>query len=266
MLTFIPIKSSMPSIMVGQQTLTTSQTFIVPEGVDNLSAVAVGAGGTRGTNYVFGWPSVTYYAGAGGGGALCWGNELPVVPGDQLVVTIGALGSEVDTTIALNGTVIMRAGAGKKGGNGNSANGGTATRAGGKGGAHTSTLPTGKWGGGKGSDGSGGSTTAKSPPSAGAAGGYAGTGGYANGDTGGSRGTGGAGGSNKGTMGGGVGLQGQSNDGVGSTSGWSALSNGSAPGPFFGGGEGAGGAVRFIWGKGRAFPNTKTADMTEEAA
>ena len=266
MLTFIPIKSSMPSILVGQQTLTKSQTFIVPDGVDTLSAVAVGAGGARGANYVFGWPSVTYYAGAGGGGALCWGNELPVTPGDQLIVTIGGLGSEIDTTITFNGVVLIRAGAGKKGGNGNSANGGTATRQGGRGGTFTSTLPAGKWGGGNGGDGANGSTGSSGSPSAGGAGGYAGRGGSGNGDVGGSKGTGGGGGSNKGTLAGGVGLQGQSNDGIGSTTGWSAQSNGSAPGPFYGGGDAAGGAVRFIWGKGRAFPKTNTADATEASA
>jgi len=265
MLTLIPVKSSMPSTVVGQQTLTSSQTFTVPDGAENLCVVAVGSGGNRGTNYVFGFPSVTYFAGAGGGGALCWANALPVNPGDTIEVTIGARGSQTDTTIAVNGTVILRAGAGKNGGNGNSANGGTATRTGGKGGLFSSTLPAGSWGGGAGADGSGGMTSGSAPPSAGGAGGYSGKGGFSNGSVGGSSGSGGGGGSNKGSASGGVGLQGEGASGQGSFTGYSTLSNGSPPGPFFGGAEVHGGAVRFIWGKGRAFPKTRTADITEVA-
>jgi len=265
MLTLIPVKSSMPSTVVGQQTLTSSQTFTVPDGAENLCVVAVGSGGTRGANYVFGFPSVTYFAGAGGGGALCWANSLPVNPGDTIEVKIGTLGSQTDTTIAVNGTVILRAGAGKNGGNGNSANGGTPQRTGGAGGTFTSTLPAGTWGGGKGAAGSNGMTSGSAPPSAGGAGGYAGDGGFANGSVGGGVGAGGGGGSNKGSASGGVGLQGQGTNGQGSFTGYSAQANGSPPGPFFGGAEAQGGAVRFIWGKGRAFPKTRTADITEAA-
>src|SRR5690606_17246111 len=78
---------------------TTAGTFswTVPDGVYEVSAVAVGGGGggssagfARGT-------------GGGGGGGLVWANKVPVVPGQVLTIGVG-MGGFVETAVGVGGT------------------------------------------------------------------------------------------------------------------------------------------------------------------
>jgi hypothetical protein len=73
------------SITRGNSVYTTpgSYSFIVPAGVTQISAVAVGGGG--GGNYA--WSNS-----GGGGGALAWANNIPVNPGQVIPVVVGAGG------------------------------------------------------------------------------------------------------------------------------------------------------------------------------
>lgn len=268
MLAFIP--KGAPKVNQGSQgqiALTTSQTFIVPANVKNICVVAVGAGGQGGANVSFGWPAAYIWGGSGGGGALCWANELPVEPGDTITVNIGTLGSQVDTTIVHNGIVLVRAAAGRNGTDATY----TPSAAGkaGMGGNFSVHSSIKKFGGGKGGNGSDGSFdfAATSARGGGAgAGGYSGSGGSAQGGKyQGFTGAGGGGGGGCSSPGGGVGLTGQGANGAGATSVGTYGGNGSLPLPCYGGGHQHAGAVRFIWGPKRAFPSTLTKDQTVEA-
>ena len=259
----------------GQQAYTTAGTYcwVAPANVKKVSTVAVGAGG-------------------GAGGALTYGNNLAVVPGNSYSLTVGAAAGNVFLGDGgLSKSCISGAG---------TANGGGTVLGG------TSSGGTGGGNGGNGGGNSGGG---------GGAGGYAGNGGAGGSTNGyngfvGSGGGGGGGGVGynlcyteyKAGGGGGVGILGQSTNGAGGVGGSSSNgcgggggSSGAAGGTStiytsagnggaYGGGGGIGtfafgyyccffhcfiqypgtgavGAVRIIWpGCARSFPSTRTAN------
>lgn len=273
-------------------TATSSSTFswVVPSRVTTICAVCVGGGGAGGRT------TGNFPSGGGGGGGLAWRNDIPVTPGETLSVTAGVGGyydvpsasaDGGDSGIQRGSTVLV----GASGGEGASPGQPSGRGLGG------SSLSA-QWGGG---DGGGwlypsGQTTAGSG-GGGGAGGYSGDGGrggYFDGfvataaDSNSGAGGGGFGGQNSAGGGGGVGLLGKGSDGSVGTSPNSvgggggsggqdglttATSNNKtqATGGLYGGGgfgrpsgnPGAGGqgAVRIIWGPGRAFPSTNTADV-----
>lgn len=214
------------SVRPGQATFTTPGSFkwTCPPGVRKVSVVCVGGGGGLS---------------GGGGGGLGWKNNIPVVPGQQYDVAVGAseLGQAGGNSFFISLSVVAGRGAGVVGG--------TFVGDGG-----------GNGGNGAGSNGGGGG-----------AGGYAGNGGSANGGVG--AGGGGAAGATR-QGGGGVGLKGQGTSGATAGQGGSGGQDGtSTNGGLYGGGasgntsayQGGTGAVRIIWGLGRAFPSTKTGDV-----
>ena len=234
----------------GQAEFTTPGTYswTAPAGVTSVSVVAIGPGAKN----------------AGGGGGLTWANGLSVTPGQSYTVVVDAgnyvgSGSTTSNRSSFNGTACVALGGGS-GGGGGGAGGlaiyavGAATYGGGSGGA---------WGGG--------------------AGGYAGNGGvgYGNGNTAnaGANGSGGGGGGGGNQLltsnggGGGTGIYGQGSDGTYPGGGGSggATSILTVAGKYGGGGAssngtGAAGAVRIIWGSGRSFPSTNTADVSTSTA
>ena len=278
------------SVATSQAQYTSSGTFswTAPAGVYEVSVVAVGGGGggARGNNAA---------TGAGGGG-LGWKNNIPVTPGQSYTVVVGA-GGNIGTNVGGNGgdswfitsnTVRGGGGAGalansssnRAGGNFVGDGGGV----GGIGAGRRNTSSAGGGGGAGGYTGAGGRGGGISGNSGAGAGGGGGGGGY-----GGSGDTAGAGGgvgifgagasglrgadSNTDAAGGQGGSGGTSASRYGTSSG-SNLYNSSSksfPGGFGGGASasdntgsesapGGGGAVRIIWGAGRRFPSTRTAD------
>ena len=265
-----------------------THTWVCPAGVTSICVVAVGSGGTGG----YQWSS-----GGGGGGGLGWKNNIPVTPGQSYTVQVGASGPTL-TTNATNAdamgnnsyfdseSVVCGFGAGRGGtdstGSGN----------GGYGGGYTGD------GGGRGGNGG---YQGSWNYAGGGAGGYSGKGGdggvnSSNGQAG-QGGGGGAGGwysSTWGTpAGGGVGLLGEgasggtvSQTGQGGRGGSGgadghpgepltngSISNGDITGGNYGGGGGGSGtsagggpggqgAVRIIYGPGRAYPSTDTGGVS----
>jgi hypothetical protein len=250
-------------------------TWVAPVGVSSVSVVAVGGGGGA-TSYAYcGIPG-------GSGGGLGYKNNISVTAGNSYTVVAGAApigGSGGDSYF--NSTCIVRGGGGFAQ---CTTNAGTYTGDGGGnggvGGAGYSGGPSDKKGGG-----------------GGGAGGYSGTGGsggVANPSANGTAGSGGGGGGGgagsswfSGAGGGGVSLYGSGPSGAGAGQnvgggGGSGGANGGNPGPNnagiggdYGGGSGGGqpnlavpfqrggnGAVRIIWGTGRSFPSTNTANTT----
>lgn len=238
-----------PAGPVGQQIFVEETgVFIVPDGVHAISAVAVGVGGIYG------------YQSGGAGGDLRWRNNILVTPGESLTITTSGpnpkyVSSKIVRTAT--GEVLLLA----KGGST----------------ADTSTpinLPNGIGGGNGGP---------QYDACGGGAGGYSG-----NGATGGGSnaplGSGGGGSTNQynyngnyyGGGGGGVGLLGRGADGTIYAGGSGGVSGSQTTGGNYGGGAGgvpagtagspsgkAGrGAARIIWGAGRAFPTTKTGNVT----
>lgn len=266
------IYSSLPT---GQHTqvATGQRSWVVPEGVTELSAVTVGAG--QGADGV---PRGR----AGDGGALRWRNRIPVTPGETLTLEVGTGGRNStdpqtrqggNTTIYRGDTVILRAAGG---GNVGSTNINGTTVGGGDGGRGALGGEHGPGGGG----GAGGYT------------GHGGVGGNAlvearDGDGG------GAGGGNyyatpandshHATAGGGVGLEGQGEDGKAAVRGEAMTGGGGGSkgangdwitaGAYGGGGRGqssnvtfgsvngANGAIRLIWGPSRTYPSTRTQNL-----
>ena len=246
----------------GQQVFTSSGTFTVPAGVTSICAVAVGRGKDGAVGDGMGTP------GRGGeGGTLSYTNAISVTPGESLTVTIATStsASTGETTLKRSSTVLLAARAG--GQTSGQANVGTAFAGG------TAPAPAGGYGSGGG--GAGGYSAA------GGDGGSAGSAGAA-----GSGGSGGGGGSAPSAVsggGGGVGLLGAGSNGTaggamgggggagsGGSSGASGGSGG-AGGNYGGGGGGGGissaggsggsGAIRILWGAGRSYPSTNTADV-----
>lgn len=105
----------------GGQTFTSSGSFVVPNNTGFISAVAIGAGGGGGAG------SLPYNGSGGAGGALVYGNNIPVVPGETLTVTVGLGGASATnggySEISRSGTVLMRANGGVGGSIGTSVQG-----------------------------------------------------------------------------------------------------------------------------------------------
>lgn len=261
----------------GQEVFTTSGSFIVPIDVTSVSAVVVAAGGGGG-----GSGDTDETGGGGGGGGLAYAT-FAVTPGETLTVTVGTGGSgggADDNGGAGSASSIARSGTPLVAANGGS--GGTHRGAGGAGGAVTTGT-----GGTGGVGGAGSNRASNNAGGGGGAGGYSGNGGSggsaastgsATAGSGGGGGGGGGGTNNSTRGGGGVGILGEGVSGARgaanvSGSGGSGGSVGTNTGGSYGGGgrgaagaevsgsAGAPGAARIIWGTGRAYPSTSTADV-----
>jgi hypothetical protein len=245
-------------IPAGQQAYTTAGTYswTCPYGVTAVSVVCVGGGASGYWNNR-----------SGGGGGLGWKNNIAVVPGNTYTVVVGAAGptgSSANTQGAGDSYFISTLTV--KGGGGSPLSSGT------NGGTYV--------GDGGGNGGSGGNA-------GGGAGGYSGNGGTTA-TSGSGGGAGGGGFYDNGSYrlnygGGGVGILGEGASGAGGDAfagsttlakakGGSGGADSNQSGGLYGGGggysdtinidySGAGGAVRIIWGAGRAFPSTNTGDL-----
>lgn len=265
-----------------QQEFTTigTHSFVVPDGVTQISAVTVGGGG--------GGIRSTSGGTGGGGGDLRYSANISVTPGEVLTITVGSGGNNGTSPTAGGESSIFRDSTRLL-----SAAGGGAGRAG-----NTTGTKNGTSSGTGGNGGTSAATNASTASGGGGAGGYSGNGGNAGVTAAGSAGSGGGGGGGGGGgspstgvyggMGGGVGIYGAGSNGSGGTYNISAyggpggggsggesgdtLPVGTADGGRYGGGGGglnhtsdyAGngrqGAVRIIWGTGREYPSTNTAD------
>lgn len=259
----IPFQTMAPA---GQVAWTTpgTYTFVVPAGVNAVSAVCVSGGG-NGNDQGSG-------NGTGGsGGSLCYINDTPVTPGQEITVVVGnsAGSSSFGTILTAGGGVngipssysvpggVPVGGTGFQGGsstrheNGRGTGGGGAAGYAGNGGNGYSTGTAGSGGGGGGGAGQQHSPNENVAGGGGGVGingqGASGIGGLVNSATpvGGGGGSGGSTGLGKtvrpdgGTYGGGGGSR--------------SLSGGGGSRAFAG--IGGRGAVRVIWGIGRSFPN-----------
>lgn len=259
-----------------------SGTWTVPAGVSQISVVCIGGGGGGSA-----CPGDSTSSGGGGGGGGLGYALLSVSAGEDLnyVVGTGGVGGASgtasgtngdDTTLSRNTTVLV---SGLGGTGGESLGDQVTTFAGGS--------FTGDGGGNGGSGGA--SQTNNGGGGGGGAGGYSGNGGdggTSNSGTGtnGSGGAGGGGGgqSSGGTFnnaGGGTGIYGEGASGTGGNvdspgTGGSGGTTGNGNGGVFGagggsaeddtalgGGDGGDGAIRIIWGTGREYPSTETADI-----
>lgn len=253
--------------------------WVVPTGVTEISAVCVGGGG-RGlsTNSNSVRPS------GGAGGDLRYSSSISVTPGETLTITVGSGGNNVFSRgrpSSINrGSVELLSAAG--GDSGRSSNFPTPNPQYGN-----STPIGGSIGGGNGGTSTPPTSTGYIASGGGGAGGYSGNGGTGLSGTSGYDGVGGAGGggcaqlSPTGYYGGGVQIYGKFNSGLGADAALnrSRGSQGSRPdgattvqNQSYGGGgggknnggtpdDGAQGAVRIIWGTGRAYPATNTQNM-----
>lgn len=256
--------------VVGQAAYTTPGThsWTCPAGVTSVCVVAVGAGGYEG--------AASGGSSAGSGGNLAYGNNIPVTPGTTYTVKVGSPVASNDYATSrsyfINTSTLMAGG-----GMGVS----TATSVTCTSEANAGTFLT---GGGKGGDGGG------LYGGGGGAGGYAGAGGKGGVNSGvvgggisGSGGGGGGGSSgdsgNPAKGGGGVGILGQGSSGAGGSGTFPYTPGGGGSGGAagvndnggnYGGGGGndangvsaaGNGAVRIIWGSGRAFPATNTGNL-----
>ena len=266
-------------------------TWVAPNGVTSVSAVAVGGGGA-GYN--------TWANAAGAGGGLGWKNSIAVVPGNSYTVQVGAGGVKNGGAGGTSFFISTATVAGYGGGNASS-------------GQNTSGPNANGYGGGYQGDGGGAGGNATNYAGGGGAGGYSGTGGnqqnlpaansggaagggyysssYGTGAGGGvgiwgkaetaagwwhgssgqvfstsaSNGGGGAGGS-----GGTRGLSGEnptnSTGESGNSDGYGGTFGGGGGGPGTGwpnaSGSGGKGGVRIIWGTGRSFPATNAGTFT----
>ena len=263
----------------GEEEWTTpgSYTWICPAGVNQVSAVAIGAGGMGGADGGNG--------GAGGGGALGWKNYIPVTPGQSYAVEVGDIaagqsGNDGSDSYFINPSTVKGGGGSGSGGSASGGAGGQYTGdsggAGGTGGgAGGGTYEGGGGGAGgySGHGGNGGYGDGSTPPSsmpAGAArkgldgqGGAGGGGGYGGSYTGGGvdiygEGASGEGGEYQsgGSTGSLFGAGGSGSRGIGRTQtvDYGAGSAGATGSGGSTSGHGGHGAVRIIWGSGRAFP------------
>ena len=259
---------------VGQQTFleTGSHSWTCPPGVYLVSAVCVGGGGAGNGDNQSG------SGGAAGGGGLGYRNNIPVTPGQSYTVFVasaadGGSGNDGEDSYFINTSTVM-GGGGKGSTNTNGGNGGSYT---------------GEGGGNGGSGGAGGSTYEGGGGGAGGYTGSGGNGGFGNGSThpsstslsdrkgdDGTGGAGGGGGYGGGYTGGGVGILGAGAPGLGGAYsppsgvpfGSGTAGSGGSGISFGGGGSGAGaqggsGAVRIMWGRNRAYPNTNTGNVND---
>ena len=275
--TFADIIVGATIIAYGQEAYTTpgTYTWVAPIEVTSVCVVCIGGGGGGRWN--------TTGGNGGAGGGLGWTNNIPVTAGLGYTVVVGAGGIASGSTAVTGGTSYFINASTTVAGLGG---GGASNAAGGTGGTYVGD------GGGNGGAGGGGSTDGAG---GGGAGGYTGNGGaganapnpaVAPAGSGAGGGAGGGGTSeDTGTgPGGGVGILGQGLSGLGAVAGsdtgpggaGSGGSIGSAVtgvgGLYGGGGSGADftvtagygsggdGAVRIIWGPGRAYPSTNTED------
>lgn len=264
----------------GQVEYTSGGTYswVAPAGVTSASVVVVGAGG--------GAKAGSYYQQAGGGGGLSWKNNIAVTPGASYSITVAGTapaGNSGGSSSAL-GVTANGGTAGGQGSGGGSWSGGDGGGNGGNGGnyggpnGYNSGGGAGGYSGNGGNGGSGGSGTQQHTSAATGSGG------------------GGGGGLQGGNVtsggGGGVGIYGRGADGLvgyfgdpgvpntggygggggsGGNPGGAPGGDAGGPGGLYGGGgggaylgssgSGASGAVRIIWGAGRAFPATLTANQ-----
>jgi hypothetical protein len=214
-------------------------TFVPPANVRFVSVVCVG-GGSR-----------------GGAGGLGWKNNIPVIPGQSYTVFVGnySNGGTAGTSYFISsGTVAGVGGSGNTGGGyvgDGGGYGGNGGYGGGGAGGYSGNGGVGEKGNGAGGGGGGGGYDGGTQNNGGGGGGGVGI--LGQGASGAGRSDGSQGG--YGGSGGGNGGGGQNNQtGNGGAYGGGGGNNG--PGP----GNGAAGAVRIIWGKGRAFPATNTGD------
>ena len=264
---------------IGQMAYTTAGTYTwtCPVCVISVCVVTIGGGGGGGG----------YSNGSSTGGALGWKNDISVTPGQTYTVVVGAggtwggqWGAGVAGGNSTFGTIV-----GAEGGKGSTGSAQTSSPLYGCSGGNGVSVATSWFGGGggaggyTGNGGSGGATTADDANGKGGGGGAGGDANCSTGISGAGGGTGifgqganGVGGYNGNRTGGGGG----SGGGAGTT-GSSSASLDSNAGLYGGGGAstwhssgytysstnsgGARGAVRIIWGSGRAFPSTLTTDQ-----
>ena len=287
-----------PVVAVGEHVYTTTGTYqwVCPAGVTSVSIVCVGGGGAGGGGYASG----------GGGGALAYKNNYTVVPGNSYYVAVGSGGNgaiddgdgdlwtpanggfgsaSIFYANSTNGTPVVQANGGSRGGGFSTVAGGSSALGdgGGSGGDSHRSGAGYHWAGGgaggySGDGGDVGTSSSSYPPWSGVARkGHDGSGGG-----------GGGGGLSSGHQssagGGGVGLYGQGSNGAGGTGGSSTTGGGGGSGGsagtngggnyasgvaggthggggsagYYTGGAGGDGAVRIIWGSGRTFPSTNT--------
>lgn len=249
----------------GQVVLTGSGVWIVPPGVYSISVVCIGGGGGGGAG-----ANAFSDGSSGGAGGLRWAT-IPVTPGETFAYVVGARGlgatalggtggdGGTTTFIALSGATRHVQANGGFGGPPNTYVGS------GNAGFHYGDFPS--FGG---TGGNGGRGTVDGSAGGGGGPGYSGPGG-SGGDaltipTAGAGG--GGGGGSYGRGGGGVGLLGQGANGAAGGfggSGGETPGNVSRGGDYGGGGgpasDGGRGGLRIIWGPGRAYPSTNTADV-----
>jgi len=265
---------------------TGTYSWTAPAGVTSVSVVAVGGGGGGG----YQWSS-----GGGGGGGLGWKNNIAVTPGTSYTVVVGQggpstanatnVGAAGGTSYFISTSVVAGYGGGQ--GGPNSTNSG-----GGYGGGYVGD------GGGRGGDGAYEGSWTRAGAGAGGYLGRGGEGAVAGGTSPASGSGGGAGGGHYSSTygvpaGGGVGIYGLGADGVprgqylgagggsggangrggegSGESGYQTINGGQfgggggGSGTSYGGGWGGVGAVRIIWGSGRAFPATNAGTVTSVA-
>ena len=271
-----------------EDTFLSNNTFTVPSGVTQLSAVCVGGGGGAG-----GSPGTSNYSGAGGGGAGLSYGTFTVTPSETLTIIIGSggaggaagtnNGNAGGNSIIKRNTTDLLLGGGGAGGvylpSGKAAggiSGGTQRVGGGTGGTGGASQSNNGGGGGGGGggysgNGGGGGTGNTGVGSDGSGGGGGGGGGQADGDTQ----NNGGGGVNVNNGEGVFGSGGLTNGpGIGGSGGSFGGNGGGGGGTYGGGGGGAEddtsraggngvqGIVRIIWGTQddqRSYPSTNVA-------
>ena len=267
-----------------------NQSFVVPDGVTQISAVVVGGGGGGSATQAEWYPG-----GGGGGGGLSYGT-FSVTPGETLTVNVGAGGGGGvwhtkagtiggSSQIKRGSTVLLQGGGG-----GGGSNTSFAVGVGGDGGTSTGTE---KDGGGEGGEGGSPSQNGSGGGGGGAAG-YSGDGGdgadssSGTGQSGSGGGGGGGGGDDSAgsnANGGGVGVLGEGQSGSGGSGG--NYANPGSPGSGGTGGEwGGGGAgghggptgqygawpsadgqsgkngrARIVYGAGRSYPSDNVGEL-----
>ena len=270
--TNISYSSSATISAVGQEEFTSPGThsWTAPAGVTQVSVVAIGGGGNG--------ASSNARERAGGGGGLGYKNDISVTAGQSYTVVVGDAGGFTGSIDQPGGDSYFIDISTVKGGGGTGGGSGA-----GQGGDYNGD------GGGNGGRGGQGGTLSSGGDGAGGggAGGYAGDGGDGAsfpggvGATGNGGGGGGGGcqavntsGYTTGGHGGGTGIKGQGANGqggqqaTGGNGGSGGSSHGQSDDLYGGGGGGAfssgpggSGAVRILWGDGRAFPSTNTGDQ-----
>ena len=163
----------------------------IPNGVCEISMVAIGGGGAGGGAY--GTQLETFWGKGGGGGGLAWGTSS-VTPGDQIKIEVGAGGTGQVGNVGSNGeptrichignTCQFMAACGGSGGGTSSFNSYSSLASGGQYVVDASLSPKGGGGGGNGGGTErvtqlDGTITQGSPGGGGGAGGYSGAGGAA---------------------------------------------------------------------------------------